>query len=63
MKDTTKINYVMVVIIGFIVRTINPIQNIEGTVGTHEENVVSGKVLNLAIPLQDNELWEDCDRL
>jgi hypothetical protein len=52
----------VVVVIGFIVGTINPIQNVEGTVGTHEENVVSGEILNLAITLQDNQLWEDCDR-
>ena len=45
------------------VGTIDPIQNVQGTVGPHEEDVVSGQVFDFSVTLQNNQLGKDCNRL
>lgn len=44
-----------VVLVSFLrVGTVDPVQNVEETVGTHEEDVVPGKILDFSVTLQDN---------
>jgi len=42
-----------------VVRSVNPVQNVQETVGSHEEDVVSSQVLNLAITLEDDQLGQN----
>jgi hypothetical protein len=63
LKHSTKVNDKMMHVILLMVRSVNPVQNVEKTVGTHEEDIVSGQVLNLTIPLQNNQLGQDGDGL
>lgn len=51
----------MVLVERLMVCSVDPVQNVQEAVGSHEENVVSGQVLNLTITLEDNQLGQDGD--
>jgi hypothetical protein len=59
----TDINDPMMPVVLLSVRTVNPIQNVQGPVGTHAEDVISSQVLNFSVALQDNELGKNCNSL
>lgn len=59
LKDSTKVNHKMMLIKRLVVTPVNPIQDIQSSVGTHEENIVTSQVLNFSVPLQNNQLWKD----
>jgi hypothetical protein len=41
---------------------IDPIENIQCTVGPHKEDVIAGKIFYLTVALQDNQLWQYANR-
>ena len=47
----------------FMVGPVDPVQDVKGPIGSHEEDVIAGQVLHLPIPLQHNELREDSNGL
>lgn len=49
----------MVLVVRFCMSTVDPIQNVKKSVGTHEKDVVPRQVLDLTVTLQDNELRQD----
>jgi hypothetical protein len=52
----------MMLIVGLMVRSPNPIQDVQETVGTHKKNVITSQVLHLTITLQYNQLGQDGNR-
>jgi hypothetical protein len=38
-------------VIGLVVRSVNPVENVQETVRSHEKYIVSGQVFNLTITL------------
>lgn len=45
------------------VRAVDPIQNVQATVGTHAKDVVTSQVLHFSVTLQDNQLGQNGHRL
>ena len=41
----------VVLVVGFVVRTVNPIQDVQETISSQEKHVLAGQVLDLAVPL------------
>ena len=53
----------MVDIVFFMIAPPNPVNNVQGPVGSHKEDIMSGEILDLAVALDDNKLREDSHRL
>ena len=52
----------MMLIMSFVMRTVNPIEDIQGTVRSHEKDVIAGKILHFPVTLQDNQLRQNTNR-
>jgi len=48
-------------VILFRVRSVNPVKNVQSSVGSHEKDIISGKVLDFTVALQNDQLRHDCD--
>lgn len=59
LQDTTNVYHPVMFVPVFKVGSIDPIEDVQGTVGTHKEDVISGQVFHLPITLQHHELGED----
>lgn len=46
-------------VVQFMVGTVDPIQDVESAVDTKQEHIVSGKIFHLAVSLQENQLRND----
>jgi hypothetical protein len=42
-----------------IICPIHPVEDVKQTIGSEEEDIVSSKVLDFSIALQNNKLWND----
>ena len=63
LKDTAEVNNKVMLVHRLMVGSVDPIQNVERPISSHEDNVIASQVLHLPIPLQHNELWKDSNRL
>jgi len=61
LQNTTQVNDPVMLVALLCVGAVYPIQNVECTVSTHEEDIVPCKILNFTVTLQNNELWENGD--
>mmetsp|Transcript_6988 Transcript_6988/g.17537 ORF Transcript_6988/g.17537 Transcript_6988/m.17537 type:complete len:203 (-) Transcript_6988:52-660(-) len=53
----------MMPVVLFRVGAVDPVENVQRPVGTHEKHIVPGQVLHLAVALQDHQLGHDGDAL
>mmetsp|Transcript_18755 Transcript_18755/g.52166 ORF Transcript_18755/g.52166 Transcript_18755/m.52166 type:complete len:222 (-) Transcript_18755:294-959(-) len=63
LEDAAEVDHPVVLVSLFRVRSVDPIEDVERSVGSHEEDVVSREVLHLLVALQNDELREDGDGL
>ncbi len=63
LDDPADINNPMMPVVLLRIGTINPIQNVERTVGTHEENIIASQVFNFSVTLQDDQLRKNSNCL
>lgn len=49
-------------VMGFVMGAVNPIENVQGAVGSHEKDVIAGKVLHFTVTLQNNQLGQNTNR-
>jgi len=54
LDNAAKIYHKVMLIMRLKITPINPIQDIESSIGTHEKNIVPREILYLTIPLQYN---------
>lgn len=59
LNKATEVHDPVVYVISLVVRTIHPVHNVQSTVNTKQEDVMSGKVLYFAITLQQDQLRYD----
>ena len=57
MKDSAKVDDPMVLVAAFGMCSVNPVDNVQSSVGSHEKDIIPRQVFHLAISLQNNELW------
>lgn len=53
----------MMFVMRFKIGSVDPIENVQEPVGTHEEDVIARQVLDFAVPLQDNQLRQNGNTL
>lgn len=63
LNHPTNVYNPVMLVVGLRVGSVDPVENVQGSVGTHEKDVVSGQVLHLAVALQDNQLGHDGNAL
>jgi hypothetical protein len=63
LKNTAKVNHEMMLVIWLVVTSVDPIQNVQEPVRSHEKDKISSQVLNLPVPLQNNQLRQDSNAL
>ncbi len=49
----------MMLVVWFGMSTVNPVENVQSSISTHEEDVVSRQVLHFTVTLQDNKLGQN----
>ena len=63
LNNPTNVHHPMVSIVLFCVGSVNPVQNVQRSIGTQEKYIVSGQVFHVAVSLQDHQLRQNGDRL
>lgn len=63
LENTTEVNNEVMLVHRLMIGSVDPVQNVERPISSHEENVIASQVLHLPIPLQHNELWKDSNGL
>ena len=63
LNHPTNVYNPVVLVVGLRVGSVDPVENVQRSVGTHEKDVISGQVLHLAVALQDNELGHNGNAL
>ena len=59
LKDAAEVNNKVMLVHRLMVGSVDPVQNVERPISSHEENVIASQILHLPIPLQYNELRKD----
>jgi hypothetical protein len=49
----------VVLVVSLRVRSIHPVHNVESTVDTQQEHIMTRQVLDFSVSLQENQLWDD----
>ena len=63
LQDSTKVHDPVMLVVLLGMGTIDPVEDVERPVCTHEEDVVPRQVLDFAVPLQNNQLGQDGNSL
>ena len=63
LQDSTKVHDPVMLVVLLGMGTIDPVEDVERPVRTHEEDVVPRQVLDFAVPLQNNQLGQDGNSL
>ncbi len=53
------VNYPVVPVILFCIGTVDPVEDVQSTVGTHEKDVISSQVFDLSVALENNQLRQN----
>ena len=53
------INYPVVPVILFCIGTVDPVEDVQSAVGTHEKDVISSQVFDLSVALENNQLRQN----
>jgi len=59
LQNSTEVDDPVMSVVFFCVCSVDPVENVECSVGSHEKDVIPRQVLNFPIALQDNELGQD----
>ena len=61
LNHPTNIHNPVMPVVLFVIGSVNPVKNVQRSVGTHEKDVVSRQVLDFAVALQDHQLRHNGD--
>jgi len=59
LNNPEEISHIRVLVVCLVVCPVNPVENVQSSVKTKGEDVVSSEVLNFTVSLENNELGDD----
>ncbi len=59
LNKAANVYYPVVLVVSLVIRSVDPVKNVESSVHPQKQYVVACQVLDLAIPLKYYELWHD----
>ncbi len=59
LQEAAGIHNVIVLIVGLVVRSVDPVDNVQGAIDTQEEDIVAGEVLDVSLALEQDQLRND----
>jgi len=48
---------------GFVIGAVDPVENVEESIGAEEEDIMASQIFNFPIALKNKELWNNGQRL
>ncbi len=63
LQEAAGIDYIVVLIVGLVVRSVNPVDDIQSAIDTEEEYIVAGEIFDVALALQEDQLGDDGEGL